>query len=603
MKKRWLFVLSAILAASILAGAENAGISRSPEGLFQVEQLAFGIVYWGKEWKTIILQRKTPGAFTFPGEGGTETPNGLRRDGTFQVSDTERFNFSETVRQPSANEAEFQFSLKADPGIPTEYITWQTLFTQAEYARNPAVFNGETLPAVKNKDTYRPAKKNSELVLPLKQGVLKIRGNFAVIVRELDWGVDVRLLFAGSHGAVRNATLSGVMTYQPYSARTLDLRPVLNMGFTDEAANDRRGGWTDQGPDNDLRAMTPGTREFAGIPFDVVDPAKNSEKSCLALAGAARPWFAKEAAAAVAPGVSGEALYLLNALAWAPAPNTVSGTVRVAYADGSSQTFELKCGVDTGNFWSPMPLRNAAVGWRAQNGEAGIGLYVTRLPLDASKQVSQVEFRSAGQVWMLLGATVSNRTPDNQSQLEKLVMKPNNAWTEFAFDLPTQPGSAADLSFLADAPAGKYGFLKVRGDEFEFEKRPGIPVRFWGTNLCIDALFQPETETAGMLDELKSMGYNSIRLHHFDQMLAREPERMRNLDFLFAEAKKRGIYLTLDLFTTRYPNRLAGFDKLTPNEYKLLCYFNEEAYRDLLAFAKQLLGHVNPYTGDRKSVV
>ena len=61
----------------------------------------------------------------------------------------------------------------------------------------------------------------------------------------------------------------------------LSLASSANMGFVDETAGDGRGGWTDQGPKNDLRALTPGVKDIHSWPFRILDPEKNNGRSCV----------------------------------------------------------------------------------------------------------------------------------------------------------------------------------------------------------------------------------------------------------------------------------------------------------------------------------
>lgn len=607
---RALLLAMAFAVCAMLSGADVPGISRTADGLIQAGNLKFHIVYWTKDWKAI---RQTPEVLTFPGEGGDATPEGVVRIGTFRVSGDQAFHFTEIIKTISANEQKLTFRMESETGIPAGCITWQTAIPLADYKANPVRIDGIPFPADPEKEINRKCS-NGTLVLNTRNGTLSIAGSFHVIVRKLPWGkVDVRLMFSSSFGNVKNASLSVRMAWMEKKSTKLNLSPHMNMGFRDEVPEDRRGGWTDQGPENDLRMMTPGSKDFAGIPFAVVDPAKNAGKSCLAMKGEARSWFADEASIDVPPGISGNSLYILNGLAWAPGKGTLCGKVTVVYTDGSRLEHGLKCGKDTGNFWNPHNLENAIVGWRAQNGEAQIGLFVTRVPLDRMKKISKVIFRSANQVWMILAATVSDLELTDTSAFEKLVMRPNSEWAELRApggrapepnanyaEFTVQPGSVADFSFLLDAPAGKYGYVKVVGDHFEFEKRPGVPVRFWGTNLCTEAVFLSKPETIRLVDELKSMGYNSIRLHHFDWILAGrspdfvtlDPEKMRRLDFLVSEAAKRGIYTTLDLYTCR-----CMWGRRYGTQYKLRCYFTEDSFQDLLQFSKNLFGHVNEFTG------
>jgi len=62
----------------------------------------------------------------------------------------------------------------------------------------------------------------------------------------------------------------------------LPLSKTANRGFRDEVAGDGVGGWTDQGG-NDFRHMPVGDQMLCGVPFRILDPAKNGGKSCLVL--------------------------------------------------------------------------------------------------------------------------------------------------------------------------------------------------------------------------------------------------------------------------------------------------------------------------------
>ena len=530
----------------------TAGISRSEQGLFLVEKQKFGVAYWSRDWKSSASQGLHPELVSFPGEGGEETPQGLRRYGTWRISDESQFQYIETVKTVSGNEIHLQLELKSDAGIPTSILAWTTLIPNREYAANPAVFNGKVVsPSAKQQEFS--SKGEDELILNLRNGQLKIRGRFHLTTAPLRRGTEVRLRFPNSWGMVRSAKLNLHLLYTPYVSRTIDLRSAATMGFRDEIADDRTGGWTDQGPGNDLRAMVPGIREFAGISFDIIDPGKNHGKSCLAMRGGARPYFPDRAEIRV-PECSGQTLFLLNGLAWAPEKGTPSGKVTVIYSDGSRTESVLKSGIHTGNFWGASDLPEAPVVWKSRNDSSVIGLYATRIALNPKKKVAGLEFTSLNQVWMILAATVTNRELEKQVD-EAVVIRPGREWVPLNAGFRTLPGSAADLSFLLDAPAGKYGFLKTEGDHFEFEKRPGVPVRFWGANICMEAIFMEKKAICGMLDDFAAMGCNSIRLHHFDYLLTRneartgvfDPEKADRLDFLVAEAKKRGIYITLDL--------------------------------------------------------
>lgn len=145
-------------------------------------------------------------------------------------------------------------------------------------------------------------------------------------------------------------------------------------------------------------------------------------------------------------------------------------------------------------------------------------------------------------------------------------------------------GSALDLSFLLDAPAGKYGFAQNRGGKIVFENRPDSPVRFYGNNLCFKANFPDKKNAEKLADTFAATGYNMVRIHHYDNLLIDpsspdkltfDAEMLDRLDYLFAQMKKRGIYITTDLYVSR---RLAK-DAVDPN-----IGWNGDIYSTKMAF-------------------
>ena len=64
----------------------------------------------------------------------------------------------------------------------------------------------------------------------------------------------------------------------------IDLRPYANRSFVDNVAGDMTGGWSDQGPDNDMRNFDLyGDVEILGIPFSIIPQGENNGKSVLAI--------------------------------------------------------------------------------------------------------------------------------------------------------------------------------------------------------------------------------------------------------------------------------------------------------------------------------
>ena len=183
-------------------------------------------------------------------------------------------------------------------------------------------------------------------------------------------------------------------------------------------------------------------------------------------------------------------------------------------------------------------------------------------------------------------------------------------WIPMKVEADILPGSALDFSKLrgTDAPAGRHGYPVARGQNFEFERLPGVPQRFYGVNVCASAN-TPDPETAAAFARrLARVGYNAIRFHHHERDLVQndgvslDPEKMACFDALVAACVSNGIYMTTDLYVSRNPiaYRSIGIDldgTVGMDEFKELVQVHEGAFQNYLRFARAFLGHVNPYTG------
>lgn len=186
-------------------------------------------------------------------------------------------------------------------------------------------------------------------------------------------------------------------------------------------------------------------------------------------------------------------------------------------------------------------------------------------------------------------------------------------WIPLDDTLEIEPGSALDLSSVLPwhAPAGSLGrVIPIAGGRYAFAKRPGEAVRFYGINLCFSAQYLSHEESDRLARRLRMLGYNAVRFHHYESELVDRsngdgltlrPDRLDQLDYLFAALKKQGIYMTTDLFVSR-PIRAASIwpgetGDAGMDEFKMAVPVNERAFANFRAFAEKLLGHVNPYTG------
>ena len=198
---------------------------------------------------------------------------------------------------------------------------------------------------------------------------------------------------------------------------------------------------------------------------------------------------------------------------------------------------------------------------------------------------------------------------------EPVIIQAGDEWIPLQVDLDIEPGSALDFSGFGqfDAPAGKHGWMIARPDgQLAFEKDPKAARRYYGANLCFGAHYLSHEESDRLADRLMRLGYNAIRFHHYERELIDRsagtstklnPQKLDQLDYLFAALKKRGIYVTTDLFVSRpvFAHEVFSGAKgdLEMNEYKMLVPVNDKAMANWKAFTRNLLTHVNPYTGMR----
>lgn len=277
----------------------------------------------------------------------------------------------------------------------------------------------------------------------------------------------------------------------------------------------------------------------------------------------------------------------------------------ISFADGKKQTLKISS-ENSGAIRDLKSSDNSNVVWTSRVGAKTYNIFGTRLDLDASNAVSvtiknrsESDFKIAAATFSPVGISINKIKGKFITQSKEY----------FPFEPPRSvvKSSPLDFSWLLDAPAGKYGFAKARGGEIYFENRPDKPVRFYGNNLCFTANY-PDKENADKLaDAFAAAGYNIMRIHHYDEPIIDKssPGRLGfdpdKLDYLVAAMKKRGIYITTDLYVSRVladdaVEKDIGWDKsMTAN--KAAFFVSRKAVENWQTFSKTLLNHVNPYTG------
>ena len=423
---------------------------------------------------------------------------------------------------------------------------------------------------------------------------------------------SVRILAKPSNGKMRESSL--VLDFEIVKPKCMpvDLAQVANMGYKDEFAGDGRGGWTDQGPENDLRDFTPGKLNVMPVEFKTIDPKKNAGRAVLVLAGAKRSNFSCETTVALPKNNGARAVQLLHASAWTPAKGDILGELVARYADGSEETIPVKARLDVGNWWGVEDLPNAVVGWKSENSENVTGLYATSFPLPKPGPVALIlRLKADSAMWMIVGISLTERPVAFRTFSGKpVVIREGKEWARLNFSGHIEKGSPLDFSFLADAPAGKYGRVIVAKDgTLTFRDAPEKRLRLYGTNLCFSANFLDREMIEQLVSDFVKSGYNTVRIHHHDtdlldpeaeDSLTFDPVKLDKLDYLFYRMKEAGLYITTDFYTNRIfkpGDNIPECKFYNQRQMKVLLPLSRAAMENWKEFVRRWMSHRNPYTG------
>ncbi|MCW5942058.1 MAG: carbohydrate binding domain-containing protein [Fimbriimonadaceae bacterium] len=174
-------------------------------------------------------------------------------------------------------------------------------------------------------------------------------------------------------------------------------------------------------------------------------------------------------------------------------------------------------------------------------------------------------------------------------------------------------GTATDVSFLNEAPAGKNGPIVVRGGRF-VESKTGKRIRFFGTNCGARAAFPSKSDADKIAAHMAKLGINIVRFHHLNNgwdldggtiwkpgrtFLEVDPKQLDKLDYFVAALKRHGIYSNINLQTAREYLPEMGFAETVrqiPNFQKKVDKFDRKMIALQKQYARDLLDRVNPYT-------
>ncbi|MFA5204730.1 MAG: hypothetical protein WC708_10045 [Lentisphaeria bacterium] len=396
-----------------------------------------------------------------------------------------------------------------------------------------------------------------------------------------------------------------------------DFSTSANMGFKDDVAGDGKGGWSDQGPDNDLALFDVEHNFFGAVPFKIIDPAKNEGKSVLTFASPKiTPAINLKTATIKTNGAMARYLYILHACCWSRSvENDLVGEVSVTLRKGASiRKFPIRDKRDVGDWWYPANLPNGAVAFTQSNGKSDVGLFLSKFKIsDSPVEVESVTFKTAGgpPVWIVVGATLSNESYALPIT-GHFIAKDSPEWK--AADMSTvvvKPGSALDLSgVIPTEPVGTYGRVIVNKEgNFAFEKKPDANIVFLSCAFGDRELVKYKTkgEIRAIVEAIRRQGYNMVRGHFLDFYLMEggkadfdfNEENLDRFDYFVSCLKERGIYMYFDAVTSWSAFKKGSGWSMQGVDFKRDIMALPEAREHWRLGVTKILTHMNPYTKTR----
>lgn len=399
---------------------------------------------------------------------------------------------------------------------------------------------------------------------------------------------------------------------------------VVNMGFADEVAGDRKGGWHDQGAGMDASKFPIRRKTFANVPFRIIDPKLNNGKSIVVFQCPRLPEGPKSVTVSLPSPAKGKYLYLLHCSAWGQKEGSSAGTIEITGVNGRTTSIPVIYKRDLTDWFGAVPVENAVIGTKILS-QGGFGAaYVSRFDIPpAFGPVTKIEIRKtpgANVMWMLIGATLSD-TKYAVPDIKNLTITENEVWKPLPRSIipAVKAGTALDFSPLFhNGSIGEYGRVVCgKSGHFEFEKRPGIPVRFYSfsVNREFGKYFTGAVEMANhkevdaFVDQIHRAGYNLVRLwsaftreSRFRNLKAFEHDSqlLDLLDYFVYRLREKGIYINLTVHDPTIGfDYLASWDKKLYGEYNWNIFLNKQNFDSWKRDTEFLLTRVNPYTKTR----
>ena len=618
MKKFCLFAL--IIISGIASEAKNE-ISLNPEisvsrrnGCLTLCSIITSEFYSAApKWKSIARQSWN---FKTADKYPVQNKEGISFKGKLKTVSGD-FDLEEHLIKASDNSVDFSLQIKNAKGIQSEMVYF--FFRLPAKIYDGVVFNIDNKQhGLSSKTTVIPFRNTSKLEIPCKIGKIVLSGKLTGQIRfESGKYYSIKLWCNPIKGLIKKSGIKFNISVRKKDSQPIDISKAANTSFTDEVDGDKKGGWTDQGNRKDLRSMKPGNKTLGSIKFNILNAAKNNGKSCIVLRGQERSYLPKKATISL-NGKKYRQLYLLHSAAWCTSGTEkrkdVAGKIKVTYKDGDSDELDVISGIDVQDWTSGMKRKNATPVWTGESDTfSNVVLNLSSFPLKF-KELKSISLISANKrpVWMIVGVSGSQDSilPLQDDGTRTIAYKANKNWKTIDWKPITfVKGSALDIS--DPIPAGKYGEVCWKGDNFYFKDRPGEAIRFQGVNLTHALPFVGKKQAEQLADYFAATGYNAVRFHIYYGWLVKgttpelRPEQLDKFCYLLHCLGQRGIYYSLELWGATSTSSQMIHDpsipeysdkKISKSILMSLAPISKPAMNYIKKYASNLLLHKNPYT-------
>jgi len=287
----------------------------------------------------------------------------------------------------------------------------------------------------------------------------------------------------------------------------LDLATVANQGFQVQAGV---GGGMPGSTMADLKGLPTGLGVFLGVPFQVLDPARNGGKSLVVLKGSRAPDLPVTAEIPLGNRKAGW-LYFLQTCIW-PGLDKAKAFARyeILYKDGGTGSVPLRVGIETAGWWGPGKGDACLTAWTVKfpAAEGGLQLFAWKNPRP-DQPIRSLTLRSLGKlpIPILVAVTGSTEPIDLEIPKEKPLDPPGALWPAAPAPESGSRSSALPLDAPKPLPPGPWN---TKAGHWVDES--GKRIRVFGVALPAAAWDWPEKDVRSTVTRLSAEGFNLVSL-------------------------------------------------------------------------------------------